>query len=119
MQKRETLTLFGNNKKRKPTDYDIGQYAQRVQKRVNEDYKYHHGNDVKAPRIEISKGRSYAKLVACDKNGIDKAAFAFIDMQNGDIFKARSWTSPATNFARGNIFDKNDGLERVYYTGVQ
>lgn len=34
----------------------------------------------------------------------------------GDILKAASWKSPATNFVRGNLFAKT--FDRVRWTGV-
>ena len=34
----------------------------------------------------------------------------------GDILKAASWKAPATNFVRGNLFEKT--FDRVRWTGV-
>lgn len=55
--------------------------------------------------IEIHEGRKYIKLVELMANG-QKSVHSFISKESGDIFKAASWKSPATQ-ARGNIFIDN------------
>jgi hypothetical protein len=44
-------------------------------------------------------GKRYAKVIRSDPH---TSVFAFVDMDNGDIFKAASWNAPAKH-ARGNI----------------
>lgn len=57
-------------------------------------------------KMQISEGKLYFKL--CLKNG---SVWGFVvkndggKFKAGDILKAASWSSPAKNFARGNIFE--------------
>ena len=56
--------------------------------------------------FEIKEGKKYIKLVR--KNG---GVWGFIvkedgpKFKKGDILKAAGWNAPATNAARGNVFD--------------
>lgn len=65
-------------------------------------------------RYEV--GNKYIKVVKRD------SVHSFIvrhdtgKFKAGDILKAASWKTPATNFVRGNIFDKT--FDRVRWTGV-
>ena len=49
-------------------------------------------------------GKRYIKLVFDGR-----AAHCFVNRENGDVFKAASWSTPAKH-ARGNIFDGDNGL---------
>lgn len=66
--------------------------------------------------LRVDVGTKYAKIVA--KNG----AHSFIVMKDtkmfkrGTILKAASWNAPATNFSRGNVFDRN--FFRITWTGA-
>ncbi len=67
--------------------------------------------------ITIQQGRKFIKIVL---NGVDsphRSAFAFINMNNGDVLMASSWTSPAKG-ARGNIFDVHNGRKFVTPYGM-
>ena len=44
------------------------------------------------------EGKKFIKIVA------DTSAFAFIEVETGNIYKAASWAAPAKH-ARGNIFN--------------
>ncbi len=53
--------------------------------------------------IIAKPGKKYAKLIRqTESTGQSRGAFGFIDLTNGDIFKAASWAAPAKH-ARGNI----------------
>ena len=66
----------------------------------------------------ILAGIKYTKVIA-KKGGV----WGFImnnddnKFKKGDILKARSWESPARNFARGNIFDLEQ-LQKNIWTGA-
>ena len=63
--------------------------------------------------ISVDEGRKYIKVV---KGG---SVWGFVvkadggKFKRGDILKAASWASPATNHARGNVFDGY----RIAWTG--
>ena len=40
------------------------------------------------------------------------SAWAFVDIKTGDVLKPASWKAPAKH-ARGNIFDKSNGLGSI------
>ena len=50
--------------------------------------------------LSVTSGRRYIRVVR------DNSAWGFIDKENGDIYKAASWKTPAKH-ARGNINDKS------------
>lgn len=49
-----------------------------------------------------SKGKKYARVWYDMSNGQRFVAF-FVQMDNGDVWKADGWKKPALNFVRGNI----------------
>ena len=60
--------------------------------------------------LSITKGSKYLKIVT---NG---SVWGFVQRNDcekfkaGDILMAKSWNSPATNFARGNVFADNNKI---------
>ena len=58
------------------------------------------------PRLELTKGRKYAKIVKVDNQ---RTVHSFVDLRNGDILMAATFNAPAKH-ARGNIFDHNCGV---------
>lgn len=69
----------------------------------------------------VEPGRSYDKIIS--DNGTQKTVKGFICKKDnnkkgfkvGDMLKAATYNAPATNFARGNIFDEN---VRVGWLGI-
>jgi hypothetical protein len=67
-------------------------------------------------------GSSYVKIITTD--GSQKSVTGFIvkkdtkKFKRGDILKAASWNSPATNFSRGRIDDIESIRKCVRWTGV-
>lgn len=59
----------------------------------------------------IRKGQKYTKIIR------DGSVWGFVvnddgpRFKKGDILKAASWQAPATNSARGNIFDDDYSIE--------
>ena len=55
--------------------------------------------------LEVKEGKKYIKIIS------DKSVWGFIvkedgpKFKKGDILKAAGWNAPATNAARGNIFE--------------
>lgn len=65
--------------------------------------------------LEVQEGRKYIKVIS------GGSAWGFIvkgedkKFQTGDILKAASWSAPARNAARGNIFDDYT----IHWTGPE
>ena len=72
--------------------------------------------------FEVEEGRNYIKLIRSRRSG-GRSVCGFIvkkdtkKFKRGDMLKSAGWSAPATNFARGNVFD--DLPERVRWTGIQ
>ena len=52
---------------------------------------------------DISVGRKYLKVFS--DNGVQQSVTAFIDRNDGQIYKPAGWAAPAKH-ARGNLFDE-------------
>jgi len=64
------------------------------------------------PILVIMWGKKYARIVRQEaENGkvFHRSAWAFVNIENGDIFKPASWKAPAKH-ARGNIKDEKQGM---------
>lgn len=65
--------------------------------------------------VEASVGKKNAKIIRTNVHkGVVtdiRSAFCFVDMSNGDILKAASWSAPAKH-ARGNIANGAKDLTR-------
>jgi hypothetical protein len=63
--------------------------------------------------MRVEEGRKYIKIIK------ENSVWGFVvkadggKFKRGDILKAASWASPATNHARGNVFDGY----RIQWTG--
>jgi len=69
-----------------------------------------------AASIRYEVGRKYIKVIS------NRSAHSFICLEDsgkfrkGDILMAAGWSSPARNFSRGNVIDRNFG--RTRWTGA-
>ena len=74
--------------------------------------------------LEVTEGSRYYKIIS-NRSG-QRTVQGFVvkaghkKFKEGDLLKAATWAAPATNFARGNIFD-NDTLTRdnIRWTGIK
>lgn len=71
--------------------------------------------------VDFEPGSSYIRVV--QGSGVSsRSSHSFIVVKPsdkfkvGDILKSASWKSPAKNFVRGNVIDKN--FERVRWSGA-
>jgi hypothetical protein len=93
-------------------DFDaaLQTHLEGCQKIINETFDVCFPNN-RVTQLTTRHGKRYVKII---RDG--ESVFSFIDKTNGDVLKAASWSSPAKG-ARGNIFDKRNGLSRMQWTG--
>lgn len=56
------------------------------------------------------KGKKYAKIVHLAGPSKQRSAHAFVDLNNGDVYKSASWQSPAKG-VRYNLLDEQSCVE--------
>lgn len=83
-----------------------------AQKICNEYKKKNDNSKAYGQKLGFTKGKKYIRIFSEPEMGSGKSAWAFIDTTTGDVLKPASWKTPAKG-ARGNIFDKHNGLGRV------
>lgn len=74
----------------------------------------------------VTEGRSYYKIIKQDRS--QKMCAGFVCKSDnpkkgfvaGDLLMSAGWSAPATNFARGNVFDLETAVNRgsVRWTGI-
>jgi len=57
-----------------------------------------------SPSFSVQFGKKYGKIVR--QSGSQRSVHCFVDLSNGDLYKAATWKSPAKH-VRGNIADEN------------
>lgn len=67
--------------------------------------------------VEFEVGSKYVKVVTISGGG-SRSVHSFIEKDNGNIWRAASWKSPARNFVRGNVYDQKTYLNRLQWTGI-
>jgi hypothetical protein len=83
-------------------------WLQRVQAQSDGYYEKSSPSQVK-PKFEATPdGQKYRRVIRNDGHG-GRSAYAFIDLQNGDVLKPDSYARPAKH-ARGNIFSGELGV---------
>lgn len=89
----------------------VAVYVSRVQELVNAQYdpKYPH---MTPHNITVSYGKKYAKVITKATFGSSVSVHTFVDLENGNIMKAASWSKPAA-IPRGNIFNDNSDVGRT------
>ncbi len=63
-------------------------------------------------KISATTGKRYVRVVRRSAHASYGSAHCFVDLTNGDVLLAGSWTAPARH-ARGNIFDEYRGLGSI------
>lgn len=90
-------------------------YVAGVVQKVQTDYATNYPN-LTPPSVEVSEGGRYMKVYKAEygKDGkvISRSVHSFIDRTSGDVLKPETWSRPA-KWARGNIYDADNGLSRV------
>jgi hypothetical protein len=65
---------------------------------------------VNCPEFEVQEAKKYVKVWSLNENGLRSSIIAFINRENGDIFKPAGTKAPAKH-ARGNITSEQCGEE--------
>jgi len=66
---------------------------------VNNYYTKSYNNKVRTPKLTVTFGRKYAKIL-CNEYEV----WGFVSLENGDLLKAESWNKPAAH-SRGNVLN--------------
>ncbi len=95
----------------------IREFVKRVETESNIDLRktYTSPNYDPTKTFDVSFGRKYAKITSKDSNGMSGGVWGFVNMENGDLLKAASWSAPAKH-ARGNI-ESAAYFENYVWTG--
>lgn len=83
-----------------------------AQRKVDERYA---GNPVLHPKLSVSMGRRYARIVKTDVGS--RSVYCFVDITTGGILKAASWKAPAKG-VRGSIYAEDHGSSAVTAYGA-
>jgi len=83
-------------------------YIAKLQEITNKYWSDNNFTHSPAPRIEMTEGNRYLKILSNKYNFTGKSeggsVHTFIDRTNGNILKAGTFKAPAANGVRGNIF---------------
>lgn len=90
----------------KMLDWRINMHRESID-RGTDDSEYHqakiaqlkNGTDVTMPSYTIDEGKKYYRIVS---NNSGRSVHAFVNKENGDVYKAASWASPVRD-ARYNL----------------
>jgi len=76
-----------------------------------------------AVSLTFEIGKRYAKVIDGRQNSRSVHSFVVLSdedaggFRRGDILKAASWQAPARNFRRGNVFEEDQGANRISWAG--
>lgn len=91
-------------------DYQIRSHKRSIQKEVNVDYHQKKIDDILtngAPmEFYVKRGRKYLKIIMKDSGG-QQHVHAFVDRNNGEVFKPASWQAPAHGVRFNLLFEQS------------
>ena len=61
--------------------------------------------------VTVKKGRKYYKIIT------DNSVHAFVDVNNGDVYKPASWNKPAKHVRFNLLQDPQDCFNKVTWSG--
>ncbi len=102
------------------SDFDIhlASFVKGCQEIVDNHFEENYSK-LTSPELKINTGKRYVRIERHDRGNMSSiSVHAFVDMTNGDVFKAAGWKAPAKH-ARGNIFELDNGLSRMTPYGPQ
>ena len=86
------------------TESQIADFAKAVET-MRVEYAASQGYSNFIADVGYSMGKRYAKLMVANGGQLNGSVFCFVDLSNGNILKAASWSTPAKG-ARGNIANR-------------
>ena len=75
------------------------------------DASYKQSYDYRVINCEVKKGKKYWKLI------FDNSVHAFVDVNNGDVFKPASWNKPAKHVRYNLLTNPQDCYNKVTWSG--
>jgi hypothetical protein len=97
--------------------YAIAQHRKYIDKGESVDYhkeqidKLCEGEGV--DQFIYTKGKKYAKIIHIMNDSKQRSAHAFVDMNTGDVYKAKDWRGPSLNGVRYNLLEESS-REQMY-----
>jgi len=80
-------------------------YVYYIQKITNEHYTASLPS-LTPPVIEIDpRGKKYKRIVKRQTSGSSRSVHSFVEVETGNVYKARGWKAPELNHVRANIYD--------------
>ena len=98
-------TLVNNINDQQTVEENVYKLAEYVKADYN---KYGYKSDF---NVEIKKGRKYYKIIT------DNSVHAFVDVNNGDVYKPASWNKPAKHVRFNLLQDPQDCFNKVSWSG--
>ena len=98
-------TLVNNINSQQTVEENVYKLAEYVKADYN---KYGYKSDF---NVTISKGRKYFKIVT------DNSVHAFVDVNNGDVYKPASYNKPAKHVRYNLLQDPQDCFDKCDWAG--
>ena len=90
-------------------EQDVEERVYRLAEYVKQDYnKYGYNSSF---NVEIKKGRKYYKVIT------ENSVHCFVDVKNGDVYKAASWNKPAAIVRYNLLTNPEIVFERCDWAG--
>ena len=90
-------------------EQDVEERVYKLTEYIKQDYnKYGYKSDF---NVTVSKGRKYYKVLT------DNSVHCFVDVKNGDVYKAASYNKPAKHVRYNLLVDPQDCFNKCDWAG--
>lgn len=104
----------------KPTIEQLEAFVKALEQRIHK--KHYERFTIQPDFYRLDYGRKNAKIVRfrkeADGTQTNASVYGFINLANGDLYKAASWKAPAKH-PRGNILNINDPFKGCGQYGME
>ena len=90
-------------------EQDVEERVYRLTEYIKQDYNKHGYNS--GFNVTVSKGRKYYKVLT------DNSVHCFVDVKNGDVYKAASYNKPAKHVRYNLLQDPQDCYNKCDWSG--